>query len=243
MIFGINAIASRLRRGHGAHALLVRAGKLNARQRELVALAEASGVPVQRQDIDLEGAHQGVVLKVDPVKLLDEKALAELVEGCGNPLLLVLDGVTDPRNFGACARSAASMGADGIVVPRRNAAPLNCVAIKASSGGLDLVPVFAVANLARTMGSLKKLGVWFVGATPEADEPVTGVDMAGPLALVMGAEGSGLRRKTRENCDFLASIPLPEASLSLNVSVAAGICLFEASRQRAKAAPLSRRPP
>lgn len=232
LIFGINAVASRLRQGHGVHRLFIRPGRRNARHRELIAAAVAAGVPVTARDIEYEGAHQGVALQVDPIRPLDERLLMAMVEQREKPLLLVLDGVTDPANLGACARSAAAMGVDGIMVPKAGSAPLNQAAIKAASGGLDTVPVYSVTNLSRAMEKLKKRGIWFVGTMPRAQDPVTGVDLTGPLGLVMGAEGKGLRRNTGENCDLLVQIPLTDKSLSLNVSVATGICLFEASRQR-----------
>jgi 23S rRNA (guanosine2251-2'-O)-methyltransferase len=158
-------------------------------------------------------------------------------------LLLVLDGVTDPHNLGACLRSAAAMGVDALIAPRDRAVGLTPAAVKVASGGADLVPMFQVTNLARTLDGLKERGIWTVGLSAESEQTVMAVDLVQPVALVLGAEGSGLRRLTAKNCDFLAQIPLSGPGVStgvidsLNVSVAAGICLYEACRQRALVRP------
>ena len=149
---------------------------------------------------------------------------------------LILDGVTDPRNFGACLRSAASFCVDGVVVPKSKSAPLSPVAIKAASGAASIVPVYRVTNLARCIDRLKRAGIWIVGATLEkATHALPSVDLKVPIAIVMGSEGNGIRPKTAKNCDFLVKIPAPLPELSLNVSVATGVCLYEIFRQRSKA--------
>jgi len=157
------------------------------------------------------------------------EGLAALEESA---LLLILDGVTDPHNLGACLRSAEAFGAQALIAPRDNAAPLNATARKVASGAAELVPVVSVANLARTIRRLQEAGIWIVGAAGEAGQRIWSVDLRGPVAIAMGAEGRGLRRLTREHCDFLVSIPMAGEVSSLNVSVAAGICLYEARRQR-----------
>jgi 23S rRNA (guanosine2251-2'-O)-methyltransferase len=175
-----------------------------------------------------------VAARVRAAAALDEDHLFQsLLPGIAGPaLLLVLDGVTDPHNLGACLRSADAFGAHAVVVPRDHSAPLNATARKAASGAADVVPLVSVTNLARTLRALQEAGVWIVGAAGEAAQALGSVDLKGPIALVLGAEGSGLRRLTREHCDFLAAIPLAGTVSSLNVSVAAGVFLYEAARQR-----------
>jgi 23S rRNA (guanosine2251-2'-O)-methyltransferase len=184
-------------------------------------------------------ADQGAALETTAARVGSEKDLEALLER-GNPSaehqaswqFLVLDGVTDPRNFGACIRSAASFGVHGVIVAKDNAAPLNDAAIKTASGGASLVPVFQVVNLARSLEKLKKAGIWIVGTALEGAGPLGEIDLKGAIAVVMGSEDTGIRQKTRNNCDFLASIPMDFPDLSLNVSVATGICLYEIQRQR-----------
>lgn len=148
--------------------------------------------------------------------------------------MLILDGVQDPRNLGACLRSADAAGVHALILPRDNAAPLTPVVRKVASGAAETVPVFRVTNLARVLDSLKAIGVWLVGAAAEGEKLIYDVDLQGPVALVLGAEEKGMRRLTRDKCDFLVRIPMAGAVESLNVSVAAGVCLFEAVRQRRK---------
>jgi 23S rRNA (guanosine2251-2'-O)-methyltransferase len=174
-----------------------------------------------------------VSLEIRPPAVRSEKELeAQLAGEFASLLFLVLDGVTDPRNFGACLRSAASFGVDGVIVARDHSAPLNEAAIKTASGAASLVKIYQVVNLARCLDTLKKHGVWVVGTVLEGSQPLTEIDLKGNIALVVGAEESGIRQKTRERCDFLAAIPCPYPDLSLNVSVATGICLYEINRQR-----------
>jgi 23S rRNA (guanosine2251-2'-O)-methyltransferase len=162
--------------------------------------------------------------------------LEEILSNCNeNVLLLVLDGVTDPHNLGACMRNAAAMGVHAVIAPKDKAVGLTPAARKAASGATERVPFIQVTNLVRSLKSLKQSGVWIVGTAIEDGEPLDKMDLVSPVALVMGAEGSGLRRLTRETCDHLAYIPISREQNSLNVSVAAGICLYEARRQRRKA--------
>jgi 23S rRNA (guanosine2251-2'-O)-methyltransferase len=164
----------------------------------------------------------------------DEHDLTEsLGQLSGDPLLLVLDGVTDPHNLGACLRTADAAGAHAVVIPKDRAATVDGVVRKVAAGAAEFIPVASVTNLARTLGSLKERGIWVVGTDGEAGQPHYEADFRRPLALVLGAEGSGMRRLTRETCDFLVRIPMAGHMQSLNVSVAAGIALFEVRRQRA----------
>ncbi len=231
-VFGIHSVRQALMAGTGT-LLTIPAGKLNARQAALVSLAEELGCEVQTGDVGgFKGADQGVALTVKQPGLRNESAFTDFLNAGSGSLVLILDGVTDPRNFGACIRSAATFAVDAIVVPKDNAAPLNDAAIKTASGGASMVPVFQVVNLSRAMKKMKDAGYWIVGTSLTEAEPLSGIDLKGRIGLVMGAEDTGIRQKTRDNCDFLAMIPMPVPDLTLNVSVATGICLYEAARQR-----------
>ena len=245
-LYGLHAVKSRLARRQGLRRLLVKAGPQSARLREAVRLAEAQGCPVEAlapaelsAQLGLEaGRHQGLALDAEPPPPLTERQLLALAEAQPSPLLLALDGVTDPGNLGACLRSAAALGVDAAILPKDKTAPLNAVAAKAASGALDFLPVAQVANLARVLQRLKAAGVWLVGAALEAETALPALDLRGGLCLALGAEGAGLRRRTRETCDHLAAIPLAGgAGLPLNVSVATGVCLYEAQRQRMPCTP------
>ncbi|MBK9704535.1 MAG: 23S rRNA (guanosine(2251)-2'-O)-methyltransferase RlmB [Betaproteobacteria bacterium] len=230
-LHGFHAIASRLRlRPHSVRAVYTAAGRDDPRMRDLVARAESAAIPVRTADAarldDLAGTsrHQGVVAIVDAA--VPQVSLDALVEGLGEPaLLLVLDGVTDPHNLGACLRNADAFGAHAVIVPRDRAVGVNATVAKAASGAAETVPVIAVTNLARTLGELKEMGLWVLGADA-GGESLPDADLAGPLAWVLGAEGAGLRRLTRERCDRIVGIPLAGSVESLNVAVAAGICLY-----------------
>lgn len=237
---GIHAVAAVLERDPAAVLeLLVAREARNPRLEEVLAAASAQGVAVQRAPratLDrLSGGarHQDVLARLRGRPAMDERDLPALVEGAGQgALFLVLDGVTDPHNLGACLRSAAAAEVTAVIVPKDRSAPLNVAARKAAAGAAEIVPLLRVTNLARAMDVLKEAGVWIVGLAGEARESLYVRDLRGPLSLVLGAEGEGMRRLTREHCDFLVRIPIGPAMESLNVSVAAGICLFEARRQR-----------
>ena len=230
-LHGFHAVASRLRqRPRSVRVLYVATGRDDPRMRDLVARAGAAGVEVRHADTlrldDIAGTdrHQGVAAVVDAT--VPQVSLDDLVAGTDEPaLLLVLDGVTDPHNLGACLRNADAFGAHGVIVPRDRAAGLNATVAKAASGAAETVPVVAVTNLARTLGELKELGLWIIGADA-GGEPLPQADLGGPVAWVLGAEGTGLRRLTRERCDRIVGIPLQGSVGSLNVAVAAGICLY-----------------
>lgn len=209
------------------------------RREQLLKAAKTAGVKVQEAtseslDTRLGGdRHQGVVARCRAAVERTEAELPEFLEGLKQaPLLLILDGVQDPHNLGACLRSADAAGVHAVILPRDNAAPLTPVVRKVASGAAETVPVFRVTNLARVLDMLKAAGVWLVGTAGEGEKLIYDVDLDDPVALVLGAEGKGMRRLTRDKCDFLARIPMAGAVGSLNVSVAAGVCLFEAVRQR-----------
>jgi 23S rRNA (guanosine2251-2'-O)-methyltransferase len=180
-----------------------------------------------------EVQHQGCAARCKPLESLDEKGLLELVENLSEPaFLLILDGVQDPHNLGACLRTAEAAGVHAVVAPKDRASGLTATAVKISSGAAERVPFAQITNLSRLMKDLQELGVWLVGTSGGAEHSVFEVDLKGPVAIVLGAEGKGIRRLTRENCDEVIYIPMRGEAESLNVSVAAGVCLFEAYRQR-----------
>ena len=243
-VFGFHAVTARLRmRPESVRTVYVADVRHDRRARELIERAAAAGVAVHAIDeprlAALAGTtkHQGVVALVAtdlPYQTLDE-VLERLKEP---PLLLVLDGVTDPHNLGACLRSADAFGAHAVIVPKDRAVGVNATVAKAASGAADTVPVITVTNLARCLRDLKDRGVWLLGADAGGDENLFGADLSGPVAWVLGAEGAGLRRLTRELCDRIVSIPLLGSVESLNVSVAAGVCLFATRQQRAAPQPV-----
>jgi len=236
-LHGFHAVTARLRqRPDSVRALYVADAKQGPRMRDLVARASGAGHPVHTADAqrlrDLAGTdqHQGVVAIVDAAET--ELTLDRVVETAREPLLLlVLDGVTDPHNLGACLRSADAFGAHAVIVPKDRAVGVNATVAKAASGAADTVPVITVTNLARALRDLKDRGVWILGAET-GGESLFEADVAGPVAWVLGAEGTGLRRLTRELCDRIVGIPIGGTVESLNVSVAAGICLFASRRAR-----------
>jgi len=239
-VYGLHAINAVLERApERVLELWMAQPRADARSRNLRERAVQAGVHVQTVDgaalAKLVGdvVHQGAVAAVRPLKPWDESglldALSQLREA---PLLLVLDGVTDAHNLGACLRTADGAGAHGVIIPRDRAAAVDAVVRKVAAGAAEFVPVATVTNLARTLDLLKERGIWVAGTDGEAPQSLYAADLDRPLALVLGAEGSGMRRLTREKCDFLMSIPMAGRMESLNVSVAAGVVLFEARRQR-----------
>ncbi|WP_065187673.1 23S rRNA (guanosine(2251)-2'-O)-methyltransferase RlmB [Shewanella woodyi] len=237
--FGIHAVEAVLK--HSPERVIemwVQAGRDDQRLASLLQMAAEYGISVQKaarkvlDDKSDSGQHQGVLARVKAVKQLNDNDLFSLVEKTEMPFFLILDGVTDPHNLGACLRNADAAGVHGVIVPRDNSVGLTPTVSKVACGAAEVVPLFQVTNLARTMKSLQEKGVWIVGAAGEADSDLYKTDLKGPLAIAMGAEDKGLRRLTRESCDSIASIPMAGSVSSLNVSVATGICLFEAVRQR-----------
>lgn len=205
----------------------------------LLNAAREQGIVVhkaERETLDKiapEVQHQGCAARCKPLESLDEKGLLDLVENLSEPaFLLILDGVQDPHNLGACLRTAEAAGVHAVVAPKDRASGLTATAIKISSGAAERVPFAQVTNLSRLMKDLQQLGIWLVGTSGEAQQSLFQADLKGPVALVLGAEGKGIRRLTRDNCDEVIFIPMQGEAESLNVSVAAGVCLFEAYRQR-----------
>lgn len=181
----------------------------------------------------VNGNHQGVLAWRKALPALGDNDLPALLDNIeGTPLIVVLDGVTDPHNLGACLRTAEAAGAHLIIAPKDKSAPLNATSAKVACGAADLVPYVRVTNLVRTLNALQERGIWVGGTAGEASQSLYQQDLTGALAWVMGAEGKGMRRLTREHCDFLVNIPMSGAVSSVNVSVATGICLFETVRQR-----------
>ncbi|OOR99490.1 23S rRNA (guanosine(2251)-2'-O)-methyltransferase RlmB [Canicola haemoglobinophilus] len=176
--------------------------------------------------------HQGIIAKIQPAKERNENDLDYILQTQTDPLLLVLDGITDPHNLGACLRSADAAGVCAVIVPKDKSAQLTSVARKVACGAAEVVPLIRVTNLARTLRNLQQHNIWVVGTAGEATATLYEAKLTGGLALVMGAEGDGMRRLTRETCDQLISIPMAGSVSSLNVSVATGVCLFEIVRQR-----------
>jgi 23S rRNA (guanosine2251-2'-O)-methyltransferase len=238
-IYGFHAVVSRIRQNaKGVTEIYLHRERQDPRSRELLQLAEEQGVRVifmERQRLDgMVGndKHQGVVAKVEVVQQYHD--IFDVLEALSEPaLLLVLDGVQDPHNLGACLRVADAMGAHAVVVPKDRAAGLNATVRKVASGAAETVPLVTVTNLARSLREIKEAGVWVVGAAGEAQSDLFSTKLDGPTAWVLGAEGEGLRRLTRETCDELVRIPMFGTVGSLNVSVASGICLYETRRQRA----------
>lgn len=240
VVHGLHAVAAVLRKNPDkVMEVWADQKRKDARIQEIVDIAHARNIPVHllsRKGMDElmpEANHQGIAANCRLIMVGNEKDLERLLERIeGYPLLLILDGVTDPHNLGACLRSADAAGVHAVIVPKDRAASLTPVTRKVASGAAEAVPFIAVTNLARTMKTLKKAGIWMTGLCGDAEKDIYHTDLKGPLALVLGAEGKGLRRLTREQCDHLANIPMHGTVESLNVSVAAGICLFDAVRQR-----------
>ena len=239
-IVGLNAVASALEHdAEHVREVLLEAGGKNPRITEIEQEARRARIDARRANRQArEGGaagarHQGAAARYAAAKTWDEHELPELIEAAqGKALVLVLDGVQDPHNLGACLRSAAAAGATAVVFPKDKAVQINATVRKTSAGAADTLPVFSVTNLSRTLRDLQKAGVWIYGFAGEADASLYALDLRGNVALVLGSEGEGLRRLTRDNCDQLVKIPMPGGFESLNVSVAAGVALFEAVRQR-----------
>lgn len=238
-IFGLHAVRAALMR-HPERVRTVRLAERrdDARVRALEELAHRQGCRVERigsnllKQIAADVAHQGVLAEVEPLPSWTEDDLLEAVVKASNPLLVALDGVQDPHNLGACLRTADACGALAVIVPKDRAAQLNPTARKVAAGAAETTPVVAVTNLSRTLKLLKEANIWAVGAEMTGDKRPHEIDLTGGIVLVLGAEGEGLRQLTRQTCDFLVSLPCVGAVESLNVSVAAGMLLYEAVRQR-----------
>lgn len=242
-VFGIHAVASLLNHhSEDVVQLYVQADRKNKKDKRLQGIldkASSAGIPIEersRSELDelCPQVHQGILALSTRVNLeKHEQELDALLAALeAPPFLLVLDGVTDPHNLGACLRSAEAAGVSAVIVPKDKSAQLTPTVRKVACGAAEIVPFISVTNLARTLQSLQQQGIWIFGAAGEAEQSLYEADLKGPVALVLGSEGKGLRRLTRENCDSLIAIPMAGEVSSLNVSVSTGICLFEAVRQR-----------
>lgn len=239
-VYGLHAVEALLKHHpHSVVALWVQEGRHDSRMEAILQRAQRLALPCTEQsraelDLKVAGVHQGIVVECHNLKLeRSEGQLAELLESLAHPpFLLVLDGITDPHNLGACLRSAEAAGVDAVIAPKDKSAPITPTVRKVACGAAELVPFFSVTNLARSLKALQERGIWVLGAAGEATQSIYQTDLRGALALVLGSEGSGMRRLTREHCDSLFAIPMAGEVSSLNVSVSAGICLFEAVRQR-----------
>lgn len=238
-VYGLHAVEALLRHHpKRVKRLWIAEGRGDPRMQAVLALASSAKIAVDsidRATLDewTEAAHQGLVAEVTPSQVMGENMLDELLEACTTPpLVLVLDGVTDPHNLGACLRTADAAGVCVVIVPKDRSATLNATVRKVACGAAEVIPLVSVTNLARTLEKLQKKGLWIVGTAGEATQELYEQDLKGPMVLVMGAEGKGMRRLTREHCDYLVRLPMQGSVSSLNVSVATGVCLFEAVRQR-----------
>jgi 23S rRNA (guanosine2251-2'-O)-methyltransferase len=240
LIFGLHAVEAVIsRQPERFIEIYALKGRQDERITSIINVARQQGVSVQfmaRKVLDNKAGddrHQGIMARVTPAKQLDESDLAELIENSSTtPFLLILDGVTDPHNLGACMRSADAAGVTAIVVPKDNASKITSTVQKVACGAAENVPFITVTNLARTMRYIQEQGIWIFGTAGETDKSLYQTEFKGPIAIAMGAEGTGLRRLTREHCDELIKIPMAGTVSSLNVSVATGVCLFEVIRQR-----------
>ncbi len=242
VLFGFHAITVRMKTAPASVIELhLEANRRDARMRSFADRAREAGIKIVETDGErldkMAGTsrHQGVVARVEHVAM--PHSLDEVVESIeGPPLLLVLDGVTDPHNLGACLRVADGAGAHAIVAPKDHAVGINATVAKVASGAAETVPYLMVTNLARTLNELKEYDIRIVGTSDDAEQTLYDIDLTGPIAFVLGSEGDGMRQLTRKTCDQLVRIPMAGAVESLNVSVAAAVCLYEALRQRMKAA-------
>ena len=237
VVFGFHAVLARLRADPSSVVeIFLDETRNDARAKDLAAAAERSKVhlmrvPTKRLDGFYGGGrHQGVVARVEIRNAAD--TLDELLEGIENPMLLVLDGVTDPHNLGACLRVANGAGAHAVVAPKDRAVGITPAVSKVASGAAESTPYLMVTNLARTLAELKQRNIWIVGADERAEKSLYEADLPDSIAWVLGAEGDGMRRLTRESCDLLVRIPMRGEVESLNVSVSAGVCLYESARRR-----------
>ena len=238
VLFGFHAVGVRLKTAPASVIeVYYDASRRDARMRQFIARTQEAGVRLIEADgarlAKLAGSlgHQGVAARVQAIE--SARSLDDLLDAVqGPPLLLVLDGVTDPHNLGACLRVADGAGAHAVIAPKDHAVGINATVAKVASGAAETVPYFMVTNLARTLGELKERSIWVIGTSDDAPRTLYQADLKGPTALVLGAEGAGMRQLTRKTCDELISIPMCGAVESLNVSVASGVCLYEARRQR-----------
>ncbi|MCH9692778.1 MAG: 23S rRNA (guanosine(2251)-2'-O)-methyltransferase RlmB [Gammaproteobacteria bacterium] len=245
LIYGLHAVQALLKGSpQRVQQLLLLRGRKDQRLQKIIRQAELNNIAIQfverrqlDEKIDDQGNHQGVLaICTDVAEVRDEQFLKNMLQRLDAraeaPFLLILDGITDPHNLGACLRSAEAAGVHAVIAPKDKSAGLTPTAIKVACGAAEILPFVTITNLARCLQQLQRAGIWIFGAANEAPKSIYDSALTGPLALVMGAEGSGLRRLTREHCDQLVNVPMAGQVSSLNVSVATGVCLFEAVRQR-----------
>lgn len=239
LVYGINTVESLLQQqGARIQEILHDPVRPNPRLQAVLELARTRGVKVRaldRKELDRhsqQGNHQGIIAWMSTPAPGGEHELLAHIEPLSHPLVLVLDGVQDPHNLGACLRTADAAGVDAVIIPKDGAVGLTPVACKVASGAAERVPLFQITNLARVLKQLQQLGLWTVGLDGKAEQSLYDLDLQMPLVLILGAEGKGMRRLTREHCDYLARLPLSGQAESLNVSVATGVALYEALRQR-----------
>lgn len=241
-VYGFHAVEAMLERHpRRVKQLYIQAGREDQRASSALDAAARAKVPVatvSKSELQalIDGNHQGVAIQCSPAPVRNENDIEDYLAGLtDSALVLVLDGVTDPHNLGACIRSAEAAGAHALVIPKDKSAGLNATVRKVACGAAELLPIFRVTNLARSLRQLKQMGLWVSGLAGDAENTLYELDLTGPTVLVMGAEGKGLRQLSRKECDHLAKIPMIGRVESLNVSVSAGIALFEAGRQRISA--------
>lgn len=240
-IYGIHAVEALLNHHpKRVKQLFILEGRQDPKIQHIIELAKKNHTKIQISSRDElneltaeDAVHQGVVAEVSPSQVWNEAMLEELLEKLAEPpLLLVLDNITDPHNLGACLRTADAAGVQAVIIPKDKSATLNATVRKVACGAAEVIPLVTVTNLARTLEKLQQRGLWIVGTAGEAEQEIYQQDLTIPTVLVMGAEGKGMRRLTRDHCDYLVKLPMLGSVSSLNVSVATGICLFEAVRQR-----------
>jgi 23S rRNA (guanosine2251-2'-O)-methyltransferase len=239
IIYGINSLVALLNaNASSVLQLFVDKKRSDKRVQAIIQLAQDNNISVSYEnrarldELSQGGNHQGVAARCEMPSTHDEALLDSLLEKNEQPLFLVLDCVQDPHNLGACLRTADAVGVSAVIIPKDRSASITSTVVKVASGAAYTVPVISVTNLSRTIRHMQELGVWFVGADGASEQSLYDVKLTGSIALVMGAEGTGLRRLTKELCDFLVRLPMTGTVESLNVSVATGVCLFEALRQR-----------
>ena len=238
IVYGLHAVQSLLKHQSASVVALFHDKKRqDQRLQDTLAMAEKAGIkpmPVSKTELEEKAGsdkHQGILVEISSIT--SHPALEDLLDNLDEPpFLLILDSVTDPHNLGACLRTADAAGVHAVIFPKDKSAAVNATVRKVACGAAEVMPSYPVTNLARCMEQLKQRGIWLVGAAGEAEQEFYQMDLKGPMALVMGAEGKGLRRLTREHCDYLAKLPMAGSVSSLNVSVATGVCLFEMVRQR-----------
>ncbi|NRB39319.1 MAG: 23S rRNA (guanosine(2251)-2'-O)-methyltransferase RlmB [Pseudomonadales bacterium] len=238
IVYGLHAVESLLKHQSASVVALFHDEKRqDQRLQGLLAMAEKVGIkpsPVSKAELEAKAGsekHQGIVVEISNIK--SHPPLEDLLDALNEaPFLLILDSITDPHNLGACLRTADAAGVHAVIFPKDKSAAVNATVRKVACGAAEVMPSYPVTNLARCLDQLKQRGIWIVGAAGEAEQEFYDMDLKGPMALVMGAEGKGLRRLTREHCDYLAKLPMAGSVSSLNVSVATGVCLFEMVRQR-----------